>query len=100
VLEATGGAPALSFAVERFQDLLRDDHEAWCSLAAAVPDRRLIDLIEPHLRRQQPMIDGCFCLLCVLAKYEHADASESAGNAASRVGQPSPPATFASRTAA
>ena len=73
VLEATAGAPALNFAVERFQDLFRDDHEGWCSLAAAVPDRQLIDLIAPHLRRQQPMIDGCFYLLCVLAGQQHPD---------------------------
>ncbi len=73
VLEMVGGAPALEFAVERFHNLFRDDHEGWCSLAAAVPDRQLIDLIEPHLRRQQPMIDGCFYLLCVLTGQEHAE---------------------------
>ena len=73
VLETVGGTPALEFAVERFQDLFRDDHEGWCSLAAAVPDQRLIDLITPHLRRRQPMIDGCFYLSCVLTGHEHAD---------------------------
>ncbi len=73
VLEMVGGAPAFEFAVERFQDLFRHDHEDWCSLATAAPDRQLIGLIEPHLRRQQPMIDECFYLLCVLAGQEHAD---------------------------
>ena len=73
VIEAVGGAPALEFAVARFQDLFRDDQEGWCSLAAAAPDRRLIDLIEPHLKRRQPVIDGCFHLLCVLTGQEHPD---------------------------
>jgi len=73
VLEQTGGEPALKFAIARFQGLLREDHETWCNLAAAAPDRQLIDLIEPHVRRRQPMIDGCFYLLCVLTGHEHAD---------------------------
>ena len=73
VLEQTGGEPALKFAVVRFQGLFREDHGAWCNLAAAVPDRQLIDLIEPHVRRRQPMIDGCFYLLCVLTEHERAD---------------------------
>jgi hypothetical protein len=73
VLETVGGTPALAFAIARFRELFRDDHEGWCSLAAAVPDRQLIDLIAPHLRRQQPMIDECFHLLCILTGEEHAD---------------------------
>jgi SEC-C motif-containing protein len=73
VLEAVGGAPALAFAIAHFRELFRDDYEGWCSLAAAVPDRQLIDLIAPQLRRQQPMIDRCFYLLCILMGEEHAD---------------------------
>jgi hypothetical protein len=73
VLEAVGGAPALKVAVERFQHLFKENLEGWCSLAEAVPDRQLIYLIVPHLRRQQPMIDECFHLLCVLTGEEHAD---------------------------
>jgi hypothetical protein len=73
VLQATGSTPALKIAVERFQDVFQDDHEGWCSLAEAVPDRQLIELIAPHLRRQQPMIDECFYLLCILTGHEHAD---------------------------
>jgi hypothetical protein len=73
VLEQTGGEPALKFAIAHFQGLFREDQQSWCSLAAAVPDQQLIDLIEPHVRRQQPIIDGCFYLMCVLTGYEHAD---------------------------
>jgi tetratricopeptide (TPR) repeat protein len=73
VLETVGGAPALDFAIKRFQDVFRDDHEGWCSLAAAVPDRQLVDLLAPHLRRRQPMIDEFFHLLCTLTGQEHAD---------------------------
>jgi SEC-C motif len=73
VLEQTGGELALTFAIARFQGLFREDHEGWCSLAAAVPDRQLIDLIEPHVRRQQPMIDWCLYLMCVLMEYKHTD---------------------------
>jgi hypothetical protein len=73
VLEAVGGAPALKIAVERFERMFRDDPEGWCSLAEAVPDQRLVALLEPHLRRQQPVIDECFCLLSALTGHEHLD---------------------------
>jgi SEC-C motif-containing protein len=73
VLDAVGGAPALEFAVARFEHVFRDDLEGWCSLAEAVPDPRLVALLEPHLKRRQPMIDECFCLLSALTGHEHPD---------------------------
>ena len=73
VLGAVGGAPALKIAVERFEQMFRDDRESWCDLAEAVPDRRLVALLEPHLRRQQPAIDECFYLLSALTGQGHPD---------------------------
>jgi len=73
VLEAVGGAPAPELAVARFEHMFRDDLEGWCRLAEAVPDPRLVALLEPHLKRRQPMIDECFCLLSALTGHEHPD---------------------------
>jgi hypothetical protein len=65
------GEPAAQALSAQWDSL--DASQAWCNLAAAVPDRQLIDLIEPHVRRRQHMIDGCFYLLCVLTEHERAD---------------------------
>jgi hypothetical protein len=65
-LEEIGGEPTCRFAIERFQELFRDDHEGWCALAEAVPSEQAIDLLAPEVRRKQPVIDMCFYRLCVL----------------------------------
>ena len=65
-LEQIGGEPTRRFAVERFQTLFRDDHEGWCALAEAVPHEEVLNLVEPEVRRKQPVIDQCFYRLCVL----------------------------------
>jgi tetratricopeptide (TPR) repeat protein len=65
-LEEIGGEPTCRFAIERFQELFRDDHEGWCALAEAVPSEQAINLLEPEVRRKQPVIDECFYRLCVL----------------------------------
>ena len=70
VLEAIGGERTCRFAVERFEELFRDDHNLWCELAEAVPDRELIEVLEPEVRRKQPVIDECFYRLCALTGYE------------------------------
>jgi SEC-C motif len=70
VLETIGGERTCRFAVERFQELFRNDHHLWCELAEAVPDRELIEVLEPETRREQPVIDECFYRLCVLTGYE------------------------------
>jgi hypothetical protein len=70
VLEAIGGERTCRFAVERFGELFRDDHNLWCELAEAVPDKELIEVLEPETRRKQPVIDECFYRLCVLTGYE------------------------------
>lgn len=72
VLEQVGGAHASAFAVERFRELFVDGtDEDWCALAEAAPDERAIDLLEPEVRRKQPLIDETFYRLCVLAGREH-----------------------------
>jgi len=69
-LEQIGGEPTRRFAVERFQALFRDDHEGWCALAEAVPHEEVLNLVEPEVRRKQPVIDQCFYRLCVLTGRE------------------------------
>jgi tetratricopeptide (TPR) repeat protein len=70
-LEQIGGEYTCKFAMDRFQELFRDDDESWCALAEAAPDERLIDLLEPEIRRKQSRIDESFYLLCVLTGRKH-----------------------------
>jgi tetratricopeptide (TPR) repeat protein len=72
LLEKISGEAACRFALDRFDELFRDDHESWCVLAAASPDARAVRLIEPQLDRKQPAIDECYYLLCMLADEEPA----------------------------
>jgi hypothetical protein len=65
-LEQIGGEPTRRFAIERFEALFRDDLEGWCALAEAAPHEQAINLLEPEVRRKQPVIDKCFYRLCVL----------------------------------
>lgn len=43
-----------------------DDLDNWCRMAEAVPDRRLVELLKPELRRKHPSVDQTFVTLCVL----------------------------------
>jgi len=69
-LEEIGGEATCRFAIERFEELFRDDHESWCALAEAVPNEHAIRLLEPEVRRKQPSIDKCFYRLCVLTGHQ------------------------------
>ena len=70
-LEQIGGEYTCKFAIDRFHELFGDDDESWCALAEAAPDERLIDLLEPEIRRKQSRIDKCFYLLCALTERKH-----------------------------
>ena len=79
VLEQIGGQHASAFAIERFQELFIDDIEGWCGLAEAAPDERAIDLLEPEVRRKQPLIDKTFYRLCVLTGRGHENLEDIRG---------------------
>ena len=76
ILEKIGGEATCLFALDRFEELFREDHESWCSLIEACPDDRAIGLLETQLGRKQPVIDRCFYRLCVLADRHHASIDE------------------------
>ncbi len=65
-----GGKHAADFAVERFSSLFEEDTERWCQLALAAPDSRMLDLLKPHLKRQQPWIDRAFYVLSRLLEQD------------------------------
>ena len=69
-LEQIGGEATCRFAIERFQELFRDDHGSWCALIEALPNEQAIKLLEPEVGRKQPSIDECFYRLCVLTGYQ------------------------------
>ena len=73
VIEAVGGEPAASFAVDRYEELFHDDPENWCQLALSTPDRRLLELLEQHLPRQQRLFDETFYQLARLLDVAHPD---------------------------
>jgi hypothetical protein len=71
VIIAIGGDQAASFALARRDDLLGDDPESWCRLAAAAPERRLLDLLEGLLPRRQALFDETFYTLARLLEVDH-----------------------------
>ncbi len=71
VILAIGGESAASFAIDRYDDLMADDPEYWFRLASAVPDRRLLKLLESQLPRQQGLIDETFYPLARLLDIDH-----------------------------
>jgi tetratricopeptide (TPR) repeat protein len=79
VIEAIGGEPAASFAVDRYDELFQDDPEHWCQLALAAPERRLLDLLERQLPRQQRLFDETFYQLARLLEVNHSELDSIAG---------------------
>jgi tetratricopeptide (TPR) repeat protein len=73
VIEAVSGAPAAVFAVDRYVELFHDDPENWCQLALSTPERRLLELLEQHLPRQQRLFDETFYQLARLLDVAHPD---------------------------
>lgn len=70
-LVAIGGEPVASFALDPVYDLFQEDPESWCRLAAAAPDPRLAERLEPELPRRQPQLDETFYQLARLLDLEH-----------------------------
>lgn len=70
VLVAIGGEPVASFALDPEHDLFHEDPESWCRLAAAAPDPRLVQRLEPALPRRQPQLDETFYQLTRLLDLE------------------------------
>ncbi len=50
---------------------MSEDPEYWCRLASAAPDKRLLDLLETQLSRQQGLIDENFYPLARLLDIDH-----------------------------
>jgi tetratricopeptide (TPR) repeat protein len=73
VIEVVGGEAAASFAVDRYEELFQDDPESWCQLALAAPERRLLDLLELQLPRQQRLFDKTFYQMARLLEVTHPD---------------------------
>ena len=71
VIEAVGGDPAATFAFDRHHEFLHDDRESWCRLVAAVPDRRLLDLVEQQMPRDQGLFDETFYPIARLLDPDH-----------------------------
>lgn len=69
VIRNVHGAAANDFAVSRFSELCSFDIELACELILAAPDPRLIELLEPELRRKQPIIDRAFYIAAKLLDY-------------------------------
>ena len=73
VIGDVGGEPAASFAWDRYEELFREEPEHWCQLALSAPERRLLELLEQHLPRQQRLFDETFYQLARLLEVTHPD---------------------------
>ena len=76
VIAGVGGTAVADFAVNRFAELCAEDVERWCDYARAAPDPRMIALLRPELRRQQPLIDEIYYRLCRLLDAESEDIAD------------------------
>ena len=73
VIGDVGGEPAASFAWDQYEELFREEPEHWCELALSAPERRLLELLEQHLPRQQRLFDETFYQLARLLEVTHPD---------------------------
>lgn len=80
-IRSADGQAAADFAVTRFAELLEDEMEFACELAASVPDQRLLELLKAELRRQQPLIDRAFYIVARLLDHQDTEL-EAAGTRA------------------
>ena len=70
VISDIGGKNSVDFAIAHFDTLFFDNPERWCDLALAMPDRRVIELLNPQIKRQQYVIDEAYYVLCKLLNHE------------------------------
>ena len=66
VIAGVGGDAVADFALNRFDELIREDMERWCDLAQASPDPRLMERLHRELHRKQGLIDKTYYCLCRL----------------------------------
>ena len=66
VIQIVGGAPAAEFTLRHLEPLLAEEMDVACDSALAVPDRRMIAALTPHLKRGQYPIDRAFYVLARL----------------------------------
>jgi|CXWL01.1.fsa_nt_gi tetratricopeptide (TPR) repeat protein len=66
VIRHVGGTAAADFACAHFVALMEDNVEFCCELALAIPDQRLLDRLQPELRRKQPLIDRAYYIIARL----------------------------------
>jgi len=71
IIPNVGGVPAVNFALELFEDLIKDDLERWCGLAETTLDIRILKVLEPELRRKQRFIDRTFYILSILMDFDY-----------------------------
>jgi len=76
-LEHCGGERTIKLLADIFPEQKGSDIEQWCITAQSVPDPRLIEALEPELKRKQDIIDETFVTLCALLDYDHPGLKEA-----------------------
>lgn len=71
VIQVVGGAAAEEFTLCHFESLLAEAMDMACDSVLAVPGRRMIALLEPHLKRKQYPIDNALYVLARLHDEAH-----------------------------
>lgn len=76
VLELIGGKETVCHLLNLGIGFDPSLEEIWCNTALRVPDKRLIQVLIPELKRKQSFIDDTFLTMCLLLDYEHPELSE------------------------
>ena len=76
VIEAVGGAAVAEFTLHHLEAQLANEMETACWSALAAPDRRMIAILTPHLKRGQEPIDKAFYVLARLYDESHPQLGE------------------------
>jgi tetratricopeptide (TPR) repeat protein len=66
VLAHVGAEASVAHLVQCFPEMRNEQLETWCETGKAVPGVRLLDVLEPELKRMHPLIDETFFLISTL----------------------------------
>ncbi|HIJ65451.1 MAG TPA: hypothetical protein HPP77_05810 [Candidatus Hydrogenedentes bacterium] len=72
ILEEVGGEATIQLLLRELATVRSEDLETWCATAECFPDVRLIEALEPELRREIPAADHTFAQLCAVLGHDHA----------------------------
>ena len=71
VLGEIGGAETVDHLVRLFPTMRGRDLELWCDWAESIPDVRLLELLDPELKRHHPAVENAFLTIATVLGVDH-----------------------------